>query len=633
MNKLFRYFQFITESDKTPKTMRLHYSKKFRSLLERMQKTNEFAALLLGAEDSNQISDIYTLIDVTEKNDMISCIQVNRILRANPDTKTYTDDDVYFLNRSITNDETNDFWKNGRTEMGIGKWLRRVVIDLYKSPSTLNDKKLESFVNLYKSTFDTMTGTSEERFQLVEGEEIRKWYLADNYFQQRGQLGNSCMRYTRCQPYLDIYVKNPEVCKLLIYKSEEDPEKIIGRALIWKINSNPRDIKMFMDRVYTVADSDKLLFQDWATENGVNYGYSGVKSVQLQNSSFSTYPYMDTFTYLNRETGDLTNNDDVWSGQGYIKIQETDGSFSDDDGVWSEYHGDYINRDDAVYCDYDDDWIHVDDAIYLEYKDIYVSPNNDTAYSEYHGETFLTDDVVWSECMNDNLYPEYPNVVEMKTSYSGDTDWVIATRTDLCVKVGEEYYSKKHYIKDPYSDEYHFLDEKEMKTFEDRYKESWGDKLYHKLLEDIIPKEKREEDFQVLRKWVIDEIKKDILNGEYDIHLISEIENNEIFRRSIYVIYWGFDKEDKPTAEDLVQLIVACKIEPVRLRGYVSTIDLRNLHKISTEMINPEDKDLLRKYKQYTSTSFISAVNRLSLSISPVSFGNDLYKKFLFIHS
>jgi hypothetical protein len=631
--KVFKYFDFLLEAARVQKTMRLHYSEKFRSLLKKMQKTNEFAALLLGAEDSNQISDIYTLIDVTEKNDMISCIQVNRILRANPDTKTYTDSDVYFLNRTITNDETNEFWKNARTEMGIGKWLRRVVIDLYKSPSVLNDKKLEDFVNLYKSTFDSLSGAKEERFQLVEGEEIRKWYLADNYFQQKGQLGNSCMRYTRCQPYLDIYVKNPEVCKLLIYKSEEDPEKIIGRAVIWKINSNPRGITRYMDRVYTVADSDRLLFQDWATENGVNYGYSGVKSIQLQNSVFDKYPYMDSFIYLNRETGDLTNNDDVWPGQGYIKIQDTNGGFSDDDGVWSEYHGDYINRDDAVYCDYTDDWIHVDDAIYLEYKDIYVSPNNDTAYSEYHGETFLTDDAVWSECMNDNLYPEYPNVVEMKTSYSGDTDWVIATRTDLCVKVGEEYYSKKDYIKDPYSDEYHFLDEKEMKTSEDRFKESWGDKLYHKLLEDIIPMEKREEDFQLLRKWVIDEIKKDILNGEYDIHLISEIENNEIFRRSIHGVYWGFDKEDKPTAEDLVQLIVACKIEPVKLRGYVSTIELRKLHTMSTEMINPEDKDLLRKYKQYNSTSFISTVNRLAMSISPVSFGNDLYKKFLFINS
>jgi hypothetical protein len=631
--KLSRYLDFLLEATRVQKTMRLHYSQKFRSLLQKMQKTNEFAALLLGAEDSNQISDIYTLIDVTEKNDMISCIQVNRILRANPDTKTYTDSDVYFLNRSITNDETNEFWKNARTEMGIGKWVRRVVVELYKSPSSLNDKKLEDFVNLYKSTFDSLSGAKEERFQLVEGEEIRKWYLADNYFQEKGQLGASCMRYQRCQPYLDIYVKNPEVCKLLIYKSEEDPDKIIGRALVWKINSNSKGITRYMDRVYTIADSDRLLFQDWATENGVNYGYSGVKSVQLQNSTFDTYPYMDSFIYLNRETGDLTNNDDVWPGQGYIKIQETNGSFSDDNGVWSEYHGDYINRDDAVYCDYTDDWIHTDDAIYLDYKDVYVSPNVDTAYSEYHGETFLQDDVVWSECMNDNLYPEYPNVVEMKTSYSGDTDWVIATRSELCVKVGEEYYSRKNYVKDPYSDEYHFLDEKEMKTYEDRFKESWGDKLYHKLLEDIIPKEKREEDFQVLRKWIIDEIKKDILNGEYDIHLISDIENNEIFKRQISGVYWGFDREDKPTAEDLVQLIVACKIEPLRLGGYISSNDLGNLHKMSTEMINPEDKDLLRKYRQYNSRSFISATNRLALSISPDSFGSDLYKKFLFIHS
>lgn len=633
MTKLFSYFNFLKESSRVQKTMRLHYSLKFRSLLKKMQKTNEFAALLLGAEDSNQISDIYTLIDVTEKNDMISCIQVNRILRANPDTKTYTDDDVYFLNRSITNDETNDFWKNGRTEMGIGKWMRRVVVELYKSPSSLNDKKLEDFVNLYKSTFDSLSGAKEERFQLVEGEEIRKWYLGENYYQEKGQLGNSCMRYTRCQPYLDIYVKNPEVCKLLIYKSEEDPEKIIGRALIWKIKSNPRDIKMFMDRVYTVADSDRLLFQDWASENGVNYGYSGVKSIQLQNSAFDKYPYMDTFIYLNTETGDLTNNDDVWPRQGYIKIQDTNGGFTDDDSVWSEYTGDYISRDNAVYCDYTDDWIHTDDAIYLDYKDVYVSPNTDTSYSEYHGETFLTDDAVWSECMNDNLYPEYPNVVEMKTSYQGDTDWVISTRTDLCVRVGEGYYSKKDYIKDPYSDEYHFLDEKEMKTYEDRFKESWGDKLYHKLLEDIIPKEKREEDFPVLREWVIDEIKRDILNGEYDIHLISEIENNEIFRRQIWGVYWGWDKEIKPTAKDLVPLVIACKIKPVSARGYVSTGVYKELHTMATSMINPEDKDLVKKYRFYAESRFISITNRLALSISPDLFGLDLYKRFLFINS
>ena len=69
-----------------------------------MAKKNTYANFLLMAEDSNQISDIYTLIDVTEKNDTISFIQVDRILRAEPETKKYTDDEVYFLKRNITND-------------------------------------------------------------------------------------------------------------------------------------------------------------------------------------------------------------------------------------------------------------------------------------------------------------------------------------------------------------------------------------------------------------------------------------------------------------------------------------------------------------------------------------------------
>ncbi len=631
--KVFKYFDFLLESTRVQKTMRLHYSEKFRSLLQKMQKNNDFASLLLAAEDSNQISDIYTLIDVTDKNDMISCIQVNRILRSNPDTKTYTNDDVYFLNRSITNDEKNEFWKNGRTNMGIGKWVRRVVVDLYKSPSVLNDKKLEDFVNLYKSTFDGINNVKEERFQLVEGDEIRKWYHADNYFELKGQLGNSCMRYTRCQDYLDIYVNNPEVCKLLIYKSEEDPGKIIGRALIWNIKPTPKGITKYMDRIYTIADSDRLLFQDWATENGVNYGYSGVKYIQLNNVNFNKYPYMDTFIYLNKETKSLTNDDGVWPGQSYIKIQDTNGGYTDDDSVWSEYHGDYISRENAVYCDYSDDWIHIDDANYLDYKDVYVGPNVDTTYSEYHGETFLTDDVVWSECMNGFLYPEYSNVVEMKTSYQGDTDWVISTRTDLCLKVGDDYYSKKDYIKDPYSDEYHFLDEKEMKTYEDRLKESWGDKLYDKLLKDIIPEGMRNEEFNILREWVVSGIRKNILEENYDIHLISEIENNEMFRKNINGAYWGWDKEIKPTAKDLVPLVIACKIKPVSTRGYVSTGLYEKLHTMATSMINPEDKDLVKKYKFYAENRFISIVNRLALSISSESLGLDLYKKFLFINS
>ena len=107
MKFLSSYLDFIFEAV-AKKEMRLHYSPKFRELIKRMAKKNTYANFLLMAEDSNQISDIYTLIDVTDKNDTISFIQVNRILRAEPETKKYTDEDVYFLKRNITNDMSND---------------------------------------------------------------------------------------------------------------------------------------------------------------------------------------------------------------------------------------------------------------------------------------------------------------------------------------------------------------------------------------------------------------------------------------------------------------------------------------------------------------------------------------------
>ena len=59
-------------------------------------------------------------------------------------------------------------------------------------------------------------------------------------------------------------MQSPEVCTLVIYKSDDDTDKILGRALLWKL----RDGKRFMDRIYTANDSDVQLFKDYAKENG-----------------------------------------------------------------------------------------------------------------------------------------------------------------------------------------------------------------------------------------------------------------------------------------------------------------------------------------------------------------------------
>ena len=84
MRFLSNYLDFIFEAVAKQK-MRLYFSEDFRNILKRIESKSIIAQALLTSEDSNQMIDIYTLIDITEKNDTISLIQVNRILRGNPE--------------------------------------------------------------------------------------------------------------------------------------------------------------------------------------------------------------------------------------------------------------------------------------------------------------------------------------------------------------------------------------------------------------------------------------------------------------------------------------------------------------------------------------------------------------------
>ena len=118
----------------------------------------------------NQILDIYTLIDITEKNDTISLIQVNRITRGNPELGETLPYNIRDKKRG------SEFWTKARTEIGIGRWVRRVFTEVHKS--TILDSKIEEFVNLYKAAID---GGDLTNFELVSGEDIRKWYHENNY--------------------------------------------------------------------------------------------------------------------------------------------------------------------------------------------------------------------------------------------------------------------------------------------------------------------------------------------------------------------------------------------------------------------------------------------------------------------
>jgi hypothetical protein len=457
---LFNYFDFLLEGAEVPREiakMKIYYSDRFRDLLSKIasnkSKDNETARMiaeyLLAGEDSNQALDIYTLIDITEKNDKISFVQVNRIAR-DTGLKNLT---------AFKVGPDYKFWKDGRTpEYGIGRWVRHIFVDVQKT--TLEDTKLELFVNAYKSVFDSK---DKELVEVVDGEEIRNCYLYSNYSEIKGQLGNSCMRYDRCQKYLDIYVKNPEVCKLLVLR--DDNGKVRGRALLWTLS----DGKRYIDRMYTIDDSDKNIFKDWGAKNGITKHYDNVGNVggevHLKNLDFSKYPYMDTFVFYDDQNGVLSED----NMDNSLKLQDTQGGYESNEGQVRDIDGDWIDEDDARWCEDVDGWVYYESTYWLEYRDIYVSDRCDVEFSEFHNEYFETRDVYKNEETEDWYYPEYSSdIMEYYVKYdqSGPVVGYIPKSyksfyffSKKKFEVDGEYYSVKNYIKDPYTDEYHFRNE------------------------------------------------------------------------------------------------------------------------------------------------------------------------------
>ena len=144
--------------------------------------------------------------------------------------------------------------------------------------------------------------------------------ILDNYVPcEVTTLGNSCMRHSYCQKYFDIYTENEDVCSLLVLK---ESDKVKGRALLWVLDNGD----FYMDRIYTASDSDKHLFEEWADEH--NYRkYSNdhkSKSVEVEESSYDYYPYMDTFYSFDTNDNTLRSND---GGSDCIKLQDTNGGY------------------------------------------------------------------------------------------------------------------------------------------------------------------------------------------------------------------------------------------------------------------------------------------------------------------
>jgi hypothetical protein len=240
------------------------------------------------------------------------------------------------------------------------------------------------------------------------------------------------MRHRKCSSYFGIYTENPDQVKLLILKSE-DGESILGRALIWKVDIDIEGVDTYMDRIYAIDDANKARFEEYADTKGwlkrqtSRYGdcmdftlgdknFDDYKmTVQLSKWKFDDYPYMDTLKSLIVEDGILINSEDEDSPGRYV-MTNTDGSYTDTSGKWSNWFDTRIPEDEAVWSEPLDDWIYRNDSIEVEhgsrrnrgfypseYEEIYqdASTNyyihsNDAEWSEYHDGYILSEDAIYA---------------------------------------------------------------------------------------------------------------------------------------------------------------------------------------------------------------------------------------------
>jgi hypothetical protein len=229
-------------------------------------------------------------------------------------------------------------WSKNRQDVRVGRSMNALLTLAAKEDDAakFTAREVEIFVNLYKAQMDKFNDKFSF-FDVVQGGEIYDRYQYGNYYDASGTLANSCMAEADSS-WLEPYTENKTV-SLVIYKSQDDDSKIIGRAILWEC----LDGKKVMDRVYTNSDSDVELFRQFAQDSGWWYksnnnssytinavGPEGqsidrlVVQVQLQKRH-ENFPYMDTLKFYSPETG-IISNENPESGVVYY-CESTEGYY------------------------------------------------------------------------------------------------------------------------------------------------------------------------------------------------------------------------------------------------------------------------------------------------------------------
>ena len=357
----------------TRKTSDIITSNELDHFLHQIAESSEVAKLLL-----KQRHPIESLVE-----DHINYISVSN---SDPTKISYlTTERIEFLK-----ERGEDLWTSPRRfHVKPGAFVGK----LFKSISPM---EVQNFSSLYKNVVSKIS----TRFEVISGPQIRNYYHYDSYSKEHGSLGSSCMKYDQCQNYLDIYVKNPQLIKMLVVLDQRD--KLIGRAILWDDGLNK-----IMDRIYTIDDDNyQFMIKQWANENGYLYkkeqrwnntlyfeskGKVEFKKIefQLDKFSFEYYPYMDTFKFIDLNTGKIYNYQP--QGVNFKTICSTDGE-TQSQNIYS-------------LCDKSNMYFTSDSIVHVPNRGWNVSSDY-TAYSDIYDTYILREDAFYDQDLGDWIYQD-----------------------------------------------------------------------------------------------------------------------------------------------------------------------------------------------------------------------------------
>ena len=376
------------------------------------------------------------------------------------------------INRFINNLFNNEYQTKPLTqeerENNISKGL--------KTPA----QHLEDFVNQFKSIREPGD------FELVKGGQIPYWYNEDQHENKKGTLGNSCMMYQVCQEYLNFYEYNQHKISMLIMKSKSENNKIIGRALVWKLDTPSG--RTFMDRIYTSNDYDIDNFKKYAKDNGWLYKFKQnmesdekivdtvnniTKNITLIDNDISegiigdffgepVFPYLDTMKYYSCESKIISNKIESLPKNSMIyKLDGTEGT---------DYHKIYDYAIEELRERYADDVL--SDLRYFVidmYPDMFWNFIDDDRYIQ----AYIDDEINYHYTDFEYIFDDEDELIELIKNNISDNDKIPKNIDDLDISELHELVDKLN-IKDEIVKEY----------VENRYKDYTAKEIHEEIYGD-----------------------------------------------------------------------------------------------------------------------------------------------------